>query len=183
MAKKLDRSDGFTFENGKAVTKYRELRPDDCEPWVKSDHSKAQAILSQAFSDASDESSTRKDMARVLVAEIGQDFVSIGEAIDQFFMARKAKEIINLPVPELDIQLQAWKTMPKDQALKAAMILFKSSGLEPAEERVKLEELKFISEVSGATLPSHNNQNVIAININVAELPPGMGMIDIKRVQ
>jgi hypothetical protein len=77
-----------------------------------------------------------------------------------------------------DEQIELWKKQPKEQALKEALELFKSQGMDISEAKFKLEVLKFISELQGAHIPSTQIQNFVAIKITVADLPPGMKIID-----
>ncbi len=79
-----------------------------------------------------------------------------------------------------DMQLEAWKKMPKEQALKEALILFKSKGIDVSETRLKLEILKFISELQGALQPViPQSMHVVAIEIITPGQRPDAKIIDI----
>lgn len=71
-----------------------------------------------------------------------------------------------------DTQLEAWKKAPKEQALKEALELFRSQGMDVAEQRVKLEIIKFIAELQGATQPSlSQGMQMLSVHINIAQPP------------
>lgn len=77
-------------------------------------------------------------------------------------------------------QLEAWKKMPKEQALKEALTLFKSEGLDVSETRLKLEILKFISELQGALQPViPQSMHVVAIEIITPGQRPESKIINI----
>jgi hypothetical protein len=92
----------------------------------------------------------------------------------------QGKLIIDV-IPISETRIEAWRKMPKDQALKESLALleiFNSKELTVAEARFKLDVVKFISELQGAHIPSTQIQNFVAIKITVADLPPGMKIID-----
>lgn len=104
------------------------------------------------------------------------------------FIDKNGDEIIPIEIQNKlaeikDIQLEAWKKEPHEQALREALDLFRANGMDVAEQRVKLEIIKFISQVQGVfEIQNTYIQNTIAIKIDVADLPPGMKVINTKTV-
>lgn len=79
----------------------------------------------------------------------------------------KKQALQRIPVEAIDTQLEAWKKMPKEQALKEALALFRNQGLEPAEVGKKLDVLKFIAEIQGAFEPQKDKSSkVISLRVN-----------------
>lgn len=76
-----------------------------------------------------------------------------------------------------DVQIEAWKKAPREEALKEALKLFREQNMDVSEARMKLEVLKFISELQGARVPVANTQNIVSVQIHVADMPPGMKVI------
>ena len=68
-----------------------------------------------------------------------------------------------------DEQLEAWRKEPKEQALKEAIALFRSQDMDVAEQRVKLEELKFMSELQGALQQTAQQAQMVVVEINMPE--------------
>lgn len=66
-----------------------------------------------------------------------------------------------------DAQLELWRKEPKEQALKEALELFKAQGMDVAEQRVKLEIIKFISELQGALRSTLIQPQAIIVEINM----------------
>lgn len=64
-----------------------------------------------------------------------------------------------------DAQLELWRKEPKEQALKEALELFKAQGMDVAEQRVKLEIIKFISELQGALQSTPIQSQAIVVEI------------------
>ena len=80
----------------------------------------------------------------------------------------------------IDTQLESWKRMPKEQALKEAVALFKAYGMEPTEVRTKLEVLKFIAEIQGVFVAQQNaGNNIVAIKFVMPETSALKPVIDI----
>jgi hypothetical protein len=65
-----------------------------------------------------------------------------------------------------DAQIELWKKQPKEQALKEALELFKSQGMDISEARFKLEVLKFIADIQQVTTQVPNTSQIIAIRID-----------------
>lgn len=66
-----------------------------------------------------------------------------------------------------DTQLEAWRKEPKEQALKEAITLFKEQGMDVAEQRVKLEIIRFMADLQGATQPIQVQSQAIIVTINM----------------
>jgi len=64
-------------------------------------------------------------------------------------------------------QLSLWQRSPKEQALKEALVLFKAQGMDVSEQRIKLEIIKFISELQGALVPAPLQSQAIVVEINM----------------
>ncbi len=63
-------------------------------------------------------------------------------------------------------KIEAWKKMPKEQALEEALSLLYSSDMEVAEKRARLEILKFAAELQGALQPTiPQSMHVVAIEV------------------
>ena len=67
-----------------------------------------------------------------------------------------------------DEQLEAWRKEPKEQALKEAIALFKEQGMDVAEQRVKLEIIRFMADLQGATQPIQVQSQAIIVTINMS---------------
>jgi hypothetical protein len=100
---------------------------------------------------------------------------------DKIQAMRESAAVTVPPVSAVtDVQLDAWKKMPKEQALKEALTLFKSEGLDVSETRLKLEILKFISELQGALQPViPQSMHVVAIEIITPGQKPEQKIINI----
>jgi hypothetical protein len=68
-----------------------------------------------------------------------------------------------------DAQIELWKKQPKEQALKEALELFKSQGMDISEARFKLEVLKFIADIQQVTTQVPNTSQIIAIRIDTGD--------------
>ena len=115
-----------------------------------------------------------------------QEQLADGTAIETFtdgstrHIDRDGRVISGITVT--DKQIELWKKQPKEQALKEALELFKSQGMDISEAKFKLEVLKFITELQGALIPTIQTQNIVSIKISVADLPPGMKIIDVPAI-
>jgi 2C-methyl-D-erythritol 2,4-cyclodiphosphate synthase len=69
-----------------------------------------------------------------------------------------------------DAQIELWKKQPKEQALKEALELFKSQGMDISEARFKLEVLKFIADIQQVTTQVPNTSQIIAIRIDTGNI-------------
>jgi hypothetical protein len=66
------------------------------------------------------------------------------------------------------LEIDRWKTLPHDEALREALLLFRDSSLEVSERRVRLEVLKFVCELQGILVQSVGTKGqVLAIQINM----------------
>jgi hypothetical protein len=80
-----------------------------------------------------------------------------------------------------DAQIELWKKQPKEQALKEALELFKSQGMDISEAKFKLEVLKFISELQNVREPDGIvKMPPILIQVNVPGTPFQKPVIDIE---
>ncbi len=78
-------------------------------------------------------------------------------------------------------QLEAWKKMPKEQAVKELLHFLEIKKPAIQDDRdTYLSGLKLLAEITGALQPIQNvnQQNIVAIKISVADMPPGMKIID-----
>jgi hypothetical protein len=94
------------------------------------------------------------------------------------------RESTTVPAPQVsavtDVQLEAWKKMPKEQAVKELLHFLEIKKPAIQDDRdTYLSGLKLLAEITGAITPmqSANQQNIVAIKISVADLPPGMKII------
>lgn len=111
--------------------------------------------------------------------EDGTVILSMSDGTTQH-VDNKCNPVTTLEIPNEHII--AWQKQPKEQALKEAMALFKDSGMEIPEAKFKLEVLKFIADLQGATVAAVQAQTIVAVEIHVAPLPEGMNPIEIKKV-
>ena len=94
------------------------------------------------------------DLAKKLSKQLKEDTVKIE-------LAKKSLELT-------DSQLEAWKTMPREEALKEAIKLFRNQGLEPSAMTAKLNALKFLCEIQGVFVSQQQTgANIVAIKIIV----------------
>lgn len=85
-------------------------------------------------------------------------------------IAPQGKSLAKLNIT--DAQIEAWKKQPKEQALKEALELFRSQGMDISEAKFKLEVLKFISELQGATQPAlPQGMQMLSVHVNIAQPP------------
>ncbi len=77
-----------------------------------------------------------------------------------------------------DEQLEAWKKMPRDEASKEIFALIKNNSLDVSEKRFILDAIWKLAELHGATQPQYQSQNIVAIQIHVADLPPGIKVMN-----
>lgn len=85
------------------------------------------------------------------------------------FIGKDGKPINPTALVISDAQLELWRKEPKEQALKEALELFKSQGMDVAEQRVKLEIIKFISELQGALVSAPTQAQAIIVEINMGD--------------
>jgi hypothetical protein len=98
------------------------------------------------------------------------DGTSVVEYLDGSRDLYDAKGKLISGIAVTDEQIELWKKQPKEQALKEALELFKSQGMDVAESRFKLEVLKFISEIQQVTVQPPNTSQIIAIRIDTGTL-------------
>lgn len=80
----------------------------------------------------------------------------------------QGKLIVDI-IPISEVRIEAWRKMPKDQALKESLALleiFNSKELTVPEARFKLDVVKFISEIQGVSIQVPNTSQIIAIRID-----------------
>ncbi len=66
-----------------------------------------------------------------------------------------------------DEQLEAWKKMPDDEALKEGLKIFRMENMDIPEARLKLEVLKFLCEIRGVMQQKPENMRMPPIMIQV----------------
>ncbi len=95
------------------------------------------------------------------------------------FIDATGKSLTKLNITET--QIEAWKKMPDDEALKEGLKLFRMENVDVPEGRLRLEVLKFLCEIRGVHVQQSQTQNIVAIKISVVDLPPGIKVIDTRR--
>lgn len=86
----------------------------------------------------------------------------------------KTAELEALHTPAIRVsneQIEAWKKVPKEQALKELLELYHAEGFDVNEARFKLECLKEIIALQGATAPVSQAANIIEIHISSPQIP------------
>lgn len=102
-----------------------------------------------------------------------------------FRKIQETNKSLSVAIPQIgavtDVQLEAWKKMPKEQAVKELLHFLEIKKPNISEDRdTYLSGLKLLAEITGAITPPQppNQQNIVAIKISVADMPPGMKIID-----
>ena len=107
-------------------------------------------------------------------------------AMEIFQKIQQEKEVVAHPhiTPITEDKLEAWKKMPKEQALKELLHFLEIKKPAIQDDRdTYLSGLKLLAEITGAITPTQvvNQQNIVAIKISVADLPPGMKIINTQK--
>ena len=68
-------------------------------------------------------------------------------------------------------QLEAWKKMPKEEAVKAVLDLIHDTSKDVSEKRFELDAYRFIAELQGAQAPVSQAANIIEIRISQPVIP------------
>ncbi len=137
---------------------------------------------------------TRKNKPEVKRQTEHPEGYPTGTVLEEFWDGSKeitypdgAKEFVDakgksLAKPQItDAQIEAWKKMPDDEALKEGLKIFRMENMDIPEARLKLEVLKFLCEIRGVHVQQSQTQNIVAIKISVVDLPPGIKVIDTRR--
>lgn len=111
--------------------------------------------------------------------EDGTVILSMSDGTTQH-VDNKCNPLTTLEIPPE--QILAWQKMPKEEALKEALTLFNSQGLTVQEKKGQLDIIRFIADLTGATVAAVQAQTIVAVEIHVAPLPEGMNPIEIKKV-
>ena len=83
-------------------------------------------------------------------------------------------------IPDVDAQLEAWKKMPKEQAVKELLQFLEIKKPKIQDDKdTYLSGLKLLAEITGAITPTQNTgQNIVAIKINMPD-PIAKNIIEI----
>jgi hypothetical protein len=114
-------------------------------------------------------------MAAIVISEQAQ-------AIFDKIQAMRESTAVTIPQVSAvtDVQLEAWKKMPKEQAVKELLHFLEIKKPAIQDDRdTYLSGLKLLAEITGAITPVQNaGQNIVAIRINLPE-PIGKKVIEI----
>ena len=81
------------------------------------------------------------------------------------FIDATGKALTKLSITET--QIEAWKKMPDEEALKEGIALFRMENMDVPEARQKLEVLKFLCEIRGVMQPAQQKgATIVAIRID-----------------
>lgn len=85
----------------------------------------------------------------------------------------------------IEVQIEAWKKMPDDEALKEGLRIFRMENMDVPEARLRLEVLRFLCEIRGVMQQKTENTRMppIMIQVNMPGQPFQKTAIDITAKQ